>query len=161
MKFRGRGGELEVKKTEHFSEEHLCVSPPLSFTVVSFNIDVTPGLLNNSGGVRRHDCVDEVTVNRDKPPLLLWEQAQPLPPDLSAEPLHESHTGRQMDLFTVAMLLHGPLTNCIDGFLSDTAHSEDMYPPDLKFAVDCWCPGFHRVLMDDPPTHDCLSLTHS
>lgn len=39
-------------------------------------------------GVKRHECVDEVTVNRDKPPLLLWEQARPLTPDLTAEALY-------------------------------------------------------------------------
>lgn len=44
--------------------------------------------LSRSRGVKRHEYVDEVTVNRDKPPLLLWEQAWPLTPDLTAEALY-------------------------------------------------------------------------
>lgn len=38
--------------------------------------------------VKRHSCVDEVTVNRDKPPLLLWEQAWPLTPDLNSKAVY-------------------------------------------------------------------------
>lgn len=37
--------------------------------------------------VKRREFADEVTVSRDKPPLLLWEQARPPTPDLTAEAL--------------------------------------------------------------------------
>lgn len=55
----------------------LCLQDFLPFTFIETRITLSQSFI----GVKRHECVDEVTVNRDKPPLLLWEQAWPLTPE--------------------------------------------------------------------------------
>lgn len=62
----------------------LCLQDFLPFTFIETRITPSQSFM----GVKRHERVDEVTVNRDKPPLLLWEQARPLTPDLTTEALY-------------------------------------------------------------------------
>lgn len=61
----------------------MCLQDFLPFTFIETRITRPQSFTR----VKRRECADEVTVSRDKPPLLLWEQARPPTPDLTAEAL--------------------------------------------------------------------------
>ncbi len=111
----------------------MCLQDFLPFTFIETRITASQLFM----GVKHHECVDEVTVNRVKPPLLLWEQAWPLTPDLTAEALYG---WLSQQLCRPPDHKHSPWARwaVMDGNLWATRSAESG-PCGVNHMTSCWC----------------------